>query len=484
MLRVFYTLPFIIAFAVGVLAVHFWTGAVEAQQTSSLRMAPLPVEEVPHIQIAQAPTRPAPAAPPAEQSGIAVSVDDDAQNAAPAMPLALDQPVEEPQPAYDRGALDALSEQAAHETAAPTPAKPAQPTPAISRRTVLLEKMIGQMLIFGFQGSSPNQKWPQTVARQLADGTIGGVIFLRYNLSGKARSRRLMRYFHEQTAKAKHPALFMLDQEGGRVQRLGDNVGVKKWNRAATIGRGSTKRAYAQYSQMAAVVQDWGFNVNLGPVVDVNINPANPIIARKGRSYSADPNKVTAFSRAFIEAHRARGVLTALKHFPGHGSSRKDSHLGFTDISRTWREREELAPYRNLFAGGYDELVMTGHLYLDKYAKRGEAKYPATLSRTITTGLLRDKLGFKGVVISDDMEMGSIRKHFGTYDAAILAIKAGVDLLIVSNTAKPRRNLPESYVAAIAKAARGDKVLRQRIEQSYRRIVKLKKRLPRRPGAS
>jgi len=355
------------------------------------------------------------------------------------------------------------------------------------RRRISLENRIGQMLIFGFQGSSPDQKFPQAVARQLATGKLGGIIFLRYNLPDPKSARRLMEYFHKKTANVTPQPLFVLDQEGGRVQRLGKNVNVKRWPTPASIGKGSLSRAKAEYDDMAAIVRDWGFNVNLGPVVDVNVNPANPIIGKLGRSFSADPKKVADYSRAFIDAHRSRRILTALKHFPGHGSSRKDSHLGFTDISRTWQADKELAPYQNLIRSNHVDMVMMGHLYLDKFRNGDAKKNPATLSKTVIDTLLRKNplMGnYDGVIISDDMEMGAIRKHYKTFEAAIKAIKAGVDLLIVSNSAQPRPNLPESYISAIARAARKDAGLMRRINQSYDRIIKLKASLTRGPLTS
>ncbi|RMF01130.1 MAG: hypothetical protein D6773_10480, partial [Alphaproteobacteria bacterium] len=251
------------------------------------------------------------------------------------------------------------------------------------KRRVSLEEKIGQMLIFGFQGSSPDQPFPQAVARQLASGTLGGVIFLRYNLPDARSAERLMRYFHKAAASARHTPFFVLDQEGGRVQRLGRNVGVKRWPEPERIAReGSLERARAEYEEMAEVIRRWGFNVNLAPVVDVNVNKANPIIGKLGRSFSDDPETVVRFSRVFIDAHRRRGILTALKHFPGHGSSARDSHLGFTDISATWKEKTELAPYKALIRSGHADMVMMGHLFLDRFHNGDAKKYPATLSKT------------------------------------------------------------------------------------------------------
>ena len=341
-----------------------------------------------------------------------------------------------------------------------------------------LEEMIGQMLIFGFPGSRVEQKFPQAIARQLASGTIGGVIFLKQNLKNRRDARRLMHAFRAAGSKARHTPLYVLDQEGGRVQRLGPDVGVKTWPSPASIGRGPMTRARKQYDALAATLDAWGFNVNLGPVVDVKINPANPIISKLGRSFSANPDRVTEFAKVFVDAHRARGILTSLKHFPGHGSSRQDSHLGFTDISRTWNGDKELAPFQALITSGSADMVMIGHLYLARYQAQGEtSKYPATLSRALVTDVLRGELGFNGVVISDDMEMGAIRKHYPAYDATLLAIRAGIDLLIISNSAKPDASLPEKYTAKIKREAEQDPALRARIEESYRRIIALKQRL-------
>lgn len=442
----------------------------------SFRRPPVPPAEIPiHTRrIAQAPA-PRPSAPLEQtQPGIAVSVTGEAVET-------LDPP-QAPQLSPTRPAPEAQTGKAADDTAAPAPVSQQQPPPpALTRKQkplVSLDEMIGQMLIFGFAGTRADQKWPRAIAQQLATGTLGGVIFLRHNLANKADARRLMQALRTAGRKARHTPLYVLDQEGGRVQRLGAEVGVKTWPSPAAIARGTPAQAKKQYDGLAATLKTWGFNVNLGPVVDVNINPANPIIARLGRSYSADPAKVTTFSRTFIDAHRRRGILTSLKHFPGHGSSKQDSHLGFTDISRTWKSKKELAPYRDLINSGGVDMVMIGHLYLARYQAPGQtAKYPATLSRELVSGLLRGELGYDGVVISDDMDMGAIRKLYPAYDAAVMAISAGIDLLIVSNSAKPDIALPERYIARIKAAAEGDPRLRARIEQSYRRIVALKQRL-------
>ena len=187
---------------------------------------------------------------------------------------------------------------------------------------------------------------------------------------------------------------------------------------------------------MAKTLAAAGINHNLAPVVDINSNPANPVIGALGRSFSADPAVVIAQARAFIEAHHAHDVTTTLKHFPGHGSSQADSHLGLVDVSATW-QRDELEPYRVLIGEGIVDTVMTAHVFNTQL----DPTYPATLSKATITGILRDELGFDGVVITDDMNMQAITSQYGFEQAAVLAVQAGADLLAYGNNLvyDPRR---------------------------------------------
>jgi beta-N-acetylhexosaminidase len=153
------------------------------------------------------------------------------------------------------------------------------------------------------------------------------------------------------------------------------------------------------------------------------------VIVGAGRSFGADPSRVIAHTRAYLAGMRAAGVLTTLKHFPGHGSSFDDSHLGFVDVTATARPGLELAPYRALMPEGVVDSVMTAHVF----NRRLDRRYPATLSRATITGVLRGELGWAGVVVSDDLRMGAIGEHYGLDEAAVLALNAGVDLLLVAD---------------------------------------------------
>jgi beta-N-acetylhexosaminidase len=226
---------------------------------------------------------------------------------------------------------------------------------------------------------------------------------------------------------------------------------------------------------MAKGIAAQGFTVNFGPVADLNINPNNQVIAKFGRAYSADPETVTAYDRAFIEGHHKAGLATALKHFPGHGSSTADSHEGFVDITKTWSE-DELEPYRELIGEGVVDMVMVGHLYHADYAD-DDGQTPSSLSARWIDGVLRTDLGFDGVVISDDLEMGAIRDHFTLEQTVVEGVKAGMDILLFSNTGYQRPGLSKEVLAILMEQAEKDPAFAKRIEQSYERIVALKRRL-------
>lgn len=337
-----------------------------------------------------------------------------------------------------------------------------------------LEQMAGQMIIVGFEGDGPNDAGVGAVATELAAGRLGGVMYLRKNVSDLSTVREMNAMFR--SAAPDLPPFITLDQEGGSVERLTKDVGFTEIpNAAAVAARNNPEQAEAIYERMAEGVAEQGFSVNFGPVADLNTNTDNQIIARFGRSYSADPETVIAYDSAFIAAHHAAGLVTALKHFPGHGSSTADSHEGFVDITRTWSP-DELEPYRALVAADMADMVMVGHLYHADYAD-GDGETPSSLSPRWIDGVLREELGFDGVVISDDLEMGAIRDHFTLEETVTKAVRAGMDILLFSNTADYRPGLAGEVLDILLAEAEGDAAFAARIEQSYERIVALKGRL-------
>lgn len=333
-----------------------------------------------------------------------------------------------------------------------------------------LDVMIGQMLVLGFAGQSPSDGWTRKLLAHVRSGKVGGVLLMEQNIASRTQVTALIAALRD--ARTPLPLLIAIDEEGGVVQRLGPKHGIRAVPAAATIAKATSPDAAAQtYASLAVDLKSLGINLNLGPVVDLARNRNNPIIVRQRRSYGADPATVTAFARAFIRAHRQAGVLTAAKHFPGHGSSSADSHHGKADVSASWSD-VELEPYRRLIASEPPPIVMIGHLHLEQLG--GTDNLPATLSAAAIDGLLRKEIGYQGVVITDDLDMRAIRRSFGIEEAAVRAIAAGNDLILVSNTSRPDPELAERLHASIRRAVRDGVLTRARIEEAYHRIKLLK----------
>ena len=227
------------------------------------------------------------------------------------------------------------------------------------------------------------------------------------------------------------PYFIAVDVEGGYVNRLkkkyGFSVSVPS---AQKLGRQSLGKMKRVADALARELKEMGINWNFAPVVDVNIDSNSPAIGAIERSFSDVPRTVVAHANAFIKAHREQQVIPALKHFPGHGSAAGDTHLGVTDVTQTYRRAKELLPYQKFIQKGYDDPILTAHIVNRKLDKSGR---PATLSHDIMTKLLRDEMGFDGVIISDDMQMGAIVEAYGLTEAVVEAVKAGVDMILLAN---------------------------------------------------
>src|SRR5262249_28494132 len=264
--------------------------------------------------------------------------------------------------------------------------------------------------------------------------------------------------------------------EGGNVRRLPPGLGSPAFPSARELGGGGAPAATeAEARRMAILLREAGINWDLAPVVDVAVNPLNPAVVALGRAFSDDPSQVVAHARAFIQGMRAEGVLTALKHFPGHGSSRRDAHAGFTDVTDTARLSVELEPFRTLIDEGLADSVMTAHVFnkgLDPWD-------PATLSRYTVNRILRGRFGYQGVVVSDDLLMGAIVKHYGLEEAAVKALNAAVAVLLISGNA-PKAELfgAERVVMAIDRAIAAGLLSRQRVVDAISHVDALRARLP------
>lgn len=336
-----------------------------------------------------------------------------------------------------------------------------------------LHNMIGQMIMVGYHGKTASSKGVSHVRDLLRDGTIGGVILMQRNISSLKRLKEMTSQFHN--AGSRLPPFISIDQEGGAVQRLKARNGFQYTPSAARVARRmKPEQAEELYGKLAKQLREAGINMNFGPVVDLGINKRNPIVTRRGRTYGDDPQTVTSFARAFIKAHEQAGVMTVAKHFPGHGSSWADSHRSFVDLSKTWKP-VELEPFALLSQSGAPSAVMVGHLYHPDFSE--EEKRPASLSKTAIDLKLRKGLGFKGLVITDDLEMSAVRKRYSLEELSIRAIEAGNDIILYSNPTFPKRHTPELIHKHIRDAVMSGRLSRERISKAYQRIKAHKLRL-------
>ena len=334
-----------------------------------------------------------------------------------------------------------------------------------------LDVKIGQMILIGF----PKAEVDQEVLREIREGKVGSIIIFEKNIPARNSFVALKKVIWTYQSVASTPLFVCIDQEGGKVNRLKDKYGFPRSITADAMGKSNSLDSVRFYAEAtAATLAGLGINVNFAPVVDLAANPSNPVIVRHGRAFSNDADSVTMLAKEFIIQHRKHGVLTSLKHFPGHGSSSADTHLELTDVTQTWNERE-LKPYNELISQGFADAVMTSHIVHRTLDAEGR---PGTLSEPIINGILRKKLNFDGLIFSDDMQMHAITKHFGLEEAIKLAVNAGVDIMTFSNNiAGSDERTVDKVHGIIRKMVEDGTIKRERIEESYRRILRVKQRL-------
>lgn len=343
--------------------------------------------------------------------------------------------------------------------------------------SLTLEQAVGQMLLIGFRGLELESE----VRALLREVQPGGVVLFDYdgpssgelprNIESPAQLRTLTTQLQEF---AEIPLLIAIDAEGGYVNRLKEKYGFTVLvPTAQTLGAGPVAETASVAAALADELAAAGINWDLAPVVDVNIDPESPAIGRWERSFSDNPSVVAAHAEAFLAALQDGEIAPTLKHFPGHGSASGDTHLGVTDVTETYQREAELAPYRALLDAGYDGAVMTAHIVNRQLDASGR---PATLSRPIMTDLLRGELGFDGVIVSDDMQMGAIVEQYSLTQAAIEAIRAGVDIVVLANQAGDYA-LANVYRVrdAILNAVASGEIPKAQIYKSATRILSLKR---------
>ena len=342
-----------------------------------------------------------------------------------------------------------------------------------------LRRRAGLLVMRGFRGLCVDHN--DAVVTDLHKCSLGGVVLFdtdgpsgssQRNVQSPQQLRALTDSLRAAGGDGPTP-LIAIDQEGGLVARLKERHGFPPVASARELAaRGDPEVTEAAVGALTQTLVAAGINLNLAPVVDVDVWGNNPIIGDRGRSFSSDPEEVAAHAGAFIRAHRDRGVLTCLKHFPGHGSSRDDSHAGFTDVTMTW-SRDELIPFRRLVEEGLADAVMTAHVFNAAF----DDTYPATLSPAVIGGLLRDELGFDGVVISDDMGMGAISKQYGFDEAVARCLGAGVDLLILANQTTYEDDVTERTADLIVDLVAAGRLEERRVDEAAERVLRLRARI-------
>lgn len=338
----------------------------------------------------------------------------------------------------------------------------------------VLRRYAAEMLMVGFKGDSISDT--SDAARYVRDLHVGGVILFDVDLTGSKElgsrnitdKERLKRLTMDLQAYGDGKLLIALDQEGGRVARLKPQYGYLPTVSHKFLGDTDNPDTTYHYAlQMAQEEAYSGVNLNLAPDIDVNIDENCPVIGKLNRSFSSDTIVVAKNAEQFIDAHHSCGVYCAVKHFPGHGSSSADSHYGLTDVTSTWLPCE-LYPYQYLISAGKLDAIMTAHIF----NRNIDANYPATLSYSTLTGLLRNKLGFQGLILTDDMYMQGIVDNYSIEDAVTLAINAGADVLVMGNniTTGFEADRPFAVVEMIIKAVKEGKISPERLKESYDRI--------------
>lgn len=361
--------------------------------------------------------------------------------------------------------------------AAEPPRSSPSPSPASAVRSAVEETLagmsvaekVGQLFMpvlygsraDGAHGENQARFGAATPARAIRKYHPGGVILFPWagNVGGVAQIVELTGGLQKAS---KIPLIIGADQENGLVSRLAPLVTDVPGSMAIGATR-DPRQARSAARVTGEELSALGVNLDFAPVADVNLDPANPVIG--ARSYGSDPARVAAMVGAAVEGFHDAGVGSAAKHFPGHGDTRVDSHTGLPviDHSRSQWERLDAPPFRTAIRGGVD-IVMSAHVVMPKLDPSGA---PATLSKPILTGLLREKLGFDGVVSTDALDMRGVREKYGDAEVAVRAILAGVDLLLMPP------DFPKAYGAVLG-AVKSGRVSRERLDQSVRRLLRLK----------
>lgn len=336
--------------------------------------------------------------------------------------------------------------------------------------SMTLREKVGQLFAvrpeaLDFEQRSGGMKLTCSMREDLRSYPVGGIVLFATNISSQSQMTALIRDFQRS---AGNSLLVAVDEEGGPVARLANSSAfdLPKFPSASAIGTtGDPEQARTMGRTIGGYLKHYGFNLDLAPVADVNSNPLNPVIGR--RAFSSDPDVTAGMVRAAVQGFHEAGMLCTLKHFPGHGDTLEDSHVGTATSTKTWEEMKavELLPFEAGIAAGAD-VVMAAHITTPNATEDG---LPASLSYTMLTERLRGELGFTGVICTDGLGMKAITDHYSPAEAAIAALDAGADLLLLP------ADLQEAFDGVVA-AVESGRISEERLDESVRRILTLKEK--------
>lgn len=325
-----------------------------------------------------------------------------------------------------------------------------------------LDEKIGQLVIAGIDGTSINDASKELIEQY----KISGIIFYANNAETTNQTIEFVNSLKATNQVNRLPLFMSIDQEGGRVARLPKEVA--KVPTAAAIGKkNDPDYAFNIGSTLGKQLTQFGFNMNFAPVLDVNSNPNNPVIG--DRSFSTGPEIVSIIGLQTMKGIKEQNIIPVVKHFPGHGDTSVDSHLELPKVDKTLKQLKELEliPFKIAIEAEAD-VIMVAHILLPQL----DTINPASMSAPIITDLLRNELGFNGLVMTDDLTMKAITNHYGIEEAAVQSIKAGSDLLLVAHN--PATTI--AVIEALKVAVMGNEISVQRIDESVARIIELKEK--------
>ncbi|RIJ66388.1 beta-N-acetylhexosaminidase [Rummeliibacillus sp. POC4] len=363
---------------------------------------------------------------------------------------------QEPNPKVDHISLYTKIDQQAHVGKQPEVTLPSEVVSKMS-----LEEKIGQMILAGISGTTMDANTKKLVNQF----HIGGIIFYKNNFNTPAQTIQLVNQLKTENS-SRLPLFLSTDQEGGRVTRLPG--GLTNFPTNEQIGKVNNREfSYKIGTLLGRELKEFGLNLDFAPVLDINSNPNNPVIG--DRSFGNNLEIVSELGIQTMKGIQSQNVIPTIKHFPGHGDTSVDSHLDLPIVNKSLKELKELEliPFERAIDDGAD-VVMVAHILLPKLDKTN----PASMSKAIMTDLLRNKLSFNGVIITDDMTMGAITEHFDIGKAAVESVKAGSDIILVGHN----YDNVVKIIASLKRAVQNGEISEQRLNESTERIIQLKRK--------